>query len=146
MGTNIYAKQIKKIQEIDQKVTEFRAEIRGYTRNSSIELDDMIDEWAEMKKKEIETIHIGKRSAGWRFLFNHNNWKYYNTIEEMVKFLKECELVTEYGTVEPFEDFWKDVAYRQGTCVPASTKSVGQSDLWYVIKDGYEFSTSTEFC
>lgn len=56
MGTNIYAKQIKKIQEIDQKVTEFRAEIRGYTRNSSIELDDMIDEWAEMKKKEIETI------------------------------------------------------------------------------------------
>lgn len=49
MGTNLYAKPIKQIQEIDQKVSETRAEIRSYTKNSSIELDDMIDEWAEMK-------------------------------------------------------------------------------------------------
>jgi hypothetical protein len=146
MGTNIYARPIKKIEEIETQAQNVRNEIRAYTRCSSIELDDMINEWEQMKKADLKPIHIGKRSAGWRFLFNHNDWKYYNTIEEMVKFLKECELVTEYGTVESFEDFWKDVAYRQGTCVPASTKSVGQSDLWYVIKDGYEFSTSTEFC
>lgn len=145
MGTNMYARQIKKIQEIDNKVTEFRAEIRSYTRNSSIELDDMIDEWAEMKKSQIETIHIGKRSAGWRFLFNHNDWKYYKTIEEMKAFLQECEIVSEYGVVESFEEFWKCVEELQLKNAPGVAKTVQYKDF-YIVKDGYEFSTSTEFC
>lgn len=143
MGTNYNARPIKAIENIAKRADEARDEIRSYSRNSSIELDDIIDEWAAMKTKECEDIHIGKSSAGWRFLFNHNNWKYYNNIAEMQKWLKDYKIVDEYNRECTQEEFWAKVLEKQSS---PSALQKGSDKSWYITKDGYEFSTSTNFC
>lgn len=46
------------------------------------------------KHAEENKIHLGKRSSGWKFIFNHNNWKYYDYTEKSIKeFLKSCDRI-----------------------------------------------------
>lgn len=109
MGTNIYARPIKQYESWNARKQENITEAQNA---NLIGLVPLIEEYWNDRKPQ--PIHIGKRSAGWRFLFNHNDWKYYTTIEELKEFLKECEITTEYGTTESFEDFWENVEHRQG--------------------------------
>lgn len=69
----------------------------------------------ELNKKisnriEHNTIHIGKRSGGWKFLFNHNNWKYYDYTKcSIIKFLKSCHIIrNEYGDILSVKKFWDE--------------------------------------
>ena len=140
MGTNYYARPIKTIQEIKNTRQRVESEIRRFTSQSSIELDDLIDEWEQMKIAQCDSVHIGKSSAGWKFLFNHNDWRYFTNIQEMKDWLKDQEIVSEYNEVISFEDFWKMVEQKQKIQSPITNKS------WYVFKEGFEFSSSTEFC
>lgn len=139
MGTNYYARPIKTIQQIQNTRQKVEFEIRMLTRNSSIELDDLIQEWETLKLKQCEVVHIGKSSVGWKFLFNHNDWQYFTNIEEMKEWLKDQEIESEYGKVISFEDFWEMVEKKQEIQSPISNKS------WYVFKEGFEFSSSTSF-
>jgi hypothetical protein len=61
-----------------------------------------------------EKIHVGKSSSGWKFLFNHNNWQYFNkTLEDLELFLKSHCLIDEYDTKITYEDFWERVKYKE---------------------------------
>ena len=42
-------------------------------------------------------IHLGKSSGGNRFLFAYNGGKYYRTISELKKWLKNKRIIDEYG-------------------------------------------------
>lgn len=55
-------------------------------------------------------IHIGKRSAGWKFQFNSNNWKYYDyRLETIIDFLSSCyRIVDEYDREMDVDDFVRD--------------------------------------
>lgn len=59
----------------------------------------------ECCKRPAEKIHIGKKSAGWRFTFHaaddNDSW------EDWKKFLqrKDVEIRNEYGELTPFEYF-----------------------------------------
>jgi hypothetical protein len=124
MGTNFYGRIIpteKHLKVISEAV-----------------LDGNLRTAKEMIEKH-EIIHIGESSARRRFLFNHNNWKYFSGVQEMKNWLKDLEIVSEYGGVVPFEEFWSIVEEKQKTQNPITDKS------WYTIKEGYEFSTPTEF-
>lgn len=128
MGTNIYARKIPTQQDL-QNISEII--LGGYLFT------------AKQKINQFERIHVGKRSAGWRFLFNHNDWEYYNSIQELKDWTRTVQLETEYGELLTWEDFWEDVEACQQTQKPHS----GTYDpRWYIVKEGYEFSTSTEFC
>lgn len=66
---------------------------------------------------ECSKIHIGKSSCGWKFLFNHNNWKYYDYTKDSInKFLESCAgLVNEYNEVVTIKEFWDMVeAHKNG--------------------------------
>lgn len=54
-------------------------------------------------------VHIGKRSAGWKFLWDANNFEYFNpTKESIFDFLKSGRIFDEYGREFTFEEFIND--------------------------------------
>jgi hypothetical protein len=52
-------------------------------------------------------IHIGKRSSGWKFLWNFQDNKYYTNKEELLKFIRSGRVVDEYGELQDTEEFIK---------------------------------------
>lgn len=61
---------------------------------------------------EFQEIHIGKSSYGWQFLFDHNNWKYYDKTKDSInqfisdELLKGGQFVNEYDEEVTLKDFW----------------------------------------
>jgi hypothetical protein len=52
-------------------------------------------------------IHIGKRSGGWKFLWNFQDNKFYTNKEELLKFIRSGRIVDEYGELQDTEEFIK---------------------------------------
>ena len=52
-------------------------------------------------------IHIGKRSSGWKFLWNFQEGKFYTNKEELFKFIRSGRIVDEYGELQDTEEFIK---------------------------------------
>jgi hypothetical protein len=50
-------------------------------------------------------IHLGKRSKGWKFLWNFNDNKYYTNKEELLNFIRSGRVVDEYGDEIYVEEF-----------------------------------------
>lgn len=60
--------------------------------------------------EENTDIHLGKRSYGWKFLWDHNNFKYFEpTLESFTEFLKSGDvIVNEYGEKFTLAQFLED--------------------------------------
>lgn len=102
MGTNYY---IKKYMTPEQK-----QKIINKINN---------DEYEEAKwdLEEIEDIHIGKRSTGWKFLWDANDFKYFEpTKESLIEWLKSGQIIDEYGRKFTFDEFWNEClkGFREG--------------------------------
>lgn len=83
-----------------------------------------------------DEIHIGKSSFGWKFLFNHNDWQYFEQSEESLKsFLSNCDIHDEYHRPIAYDDFWKMVDSKQ----EQSHTSYG------TMQFDFNFSNSTDF-
>ena len=98
MGTNYYA--IPKVDDDKKKV-----------------MRDLLEEnrFEELKAAiPPNEIHIGKSSMGWEFLFNHNNWRYWNSIEGLRRFLATHELYDEYQSPITPREFWGLVEVKKG--------------------------------
>ena len=54
-----------------------------------------------------ETIHLGKSSIGWKFLFQANNFVYYSSWSEMKEWLKDKTIKDEYEEKVELEEFTK---------------------------------------
>ena len=135
MGTNFYARIIPS-KERKEKLKKLIDE--NYFDDIQSEIADMYgssDEWDENHGE----IHLGKRSAGWKFLFNPNYERYYPlTKEGLMNFLKRDDVIiyTEYFS------FRKDNPYSkyEYTDDPDSSKS---EYLW----TAKQFMTmATEWC
>ena len=97
MGGNYYLyKPAFTKQQIMQAVEEERYD----------DVKDMIDENEKCK------YHIGKRSGGWTFTFDHNNWVFFENREELDKWLKSGQILFDDGTKVTFDDFWQNVNER----------------------------------
>lgn len=56
-----------------------------------------------------EKIHLGKRSCGWKFLWDANNFKYFKpTKESFESFLRSGIIIDEYGEVFDYDKFMYD--------------------------------------
>lgn len=103
MGTNIYAytKQIY----TDEILNQYSELAKNHDIEGIKKLNNKL-----YNLSEDNTIHIGKSSWGWKFLFNHNNWKYFDYSRESINnFLRSCyKIETEYGDELSIEQFWKD--------------------------------------
>lgn len=92
MGTNFYVRQ---------KVSQ----------QQKVEMEDAIakDDWSTLVKLIPEEVHIGKRSAGWKFLWNANNFEYFQPNKEsLIEFLKSGQIYNEYNENFTFDQFWND--------------------------------------
>lgn len=139
MGTNFYG--IKKSSEMKEKIERIEAELRSL--NISTELEDLISDYFGMKSEQSPRIHIGKSSGGWKFHFNHNNWKYFTDRKTLIEWLNTVEIVSEWGEVFSTEDFMEGVD-REKDCDYAVAYKF-KNPFFYIEKDGLEFSISTNF-
>jgi len=96
-----YLDLVEQINDIDifsptQIYNEFRTIEKGFERWNP--WDNFID---GLK------IHIGKRSGGWKFLWNFQDGKFYTNKEELLKFIRSGRVVDEYGELQNTEEFIK---------------------------------------
>lgn len=122
MGTNFYAvlpvkkRTTNKLRELADKLD----------AKEEINIDDeLYDIKEELKEHEV---HLGKRSCGWAFLWDHNNLKYYEpTLESIKKFIDDNngEIQDEYGEKFTWEQFINDEI---GNCLHPSTEPITTTD------------------
>lgn len=102
MGTNVY--YYKKLTE------EIKNQIIEEVKTS--DNWDMISENLEYFKEkysEYKEIHVGKRSAGWKFLFAREILRYCEPNKESIcNWLSTGEIINEYGDKLTPETFWKE--------------------------------------
>ena len=106
MGTNFYARIIP---SKDRKERLKKLIDENYFDDIQPEVADMYgssDEWSENHGE----IHLGKRSGGWKFLFNPNYERYYPlTKEGLMNFLKRDDVIiyTEYFSFREDDEYSK---------------------------------------
>ena len=89
MGTNFYLRQ---------KISNDKKELM-----KSLIDQERFDGLQAMIPKDV---HIGKRSYGWKFLWNANRFEYFEpTIKSLYEFLKSGDIYDEYGTKYDFDTF-----------------------------------------
>lgn len=165
MGTNY--SRIPKAEEINtrmQKLTLRLQEVdlwnsamieRGYRY-----IDNPADEWTQLSPWDEfldgTTVHLGKRSMGWKFCWNFHDNRYYSNREELIKFVLSGRVVDEYGEEINSQEFL-DMAFAWGELdglvadkeyFDKTEHHVWMSDtsLYYDrIVDGLRVSSSTEF-
>jgi len=54
---------------------------------------------------EDTSIHLGKRSHGWKFCWNFHKEKYYHDKESLLEFIRAGRVVDEYGEEQNVEEF-----------------------------------------
>jgi hypothetical protein len=139
MGTNFYA--IRRENEFDKEISKnLWYNIDHYKEKGDHNklLEACEDLCYHMNRFKI---HIGKSSCGYKFLFNSNDFRYYDhTRESINRFLCDCkEIVDEYGFNYTVEAFWEVVDnHKEGVSYPAGDLDIAEKD--------YRFSKSTEFC
>lgn len=101
MGTNFYLKR---------KLTKKQKEDIIDIINSDGDYDVVVS-----KLYDIRPIHIGKRSYGWKFLWNANDFKFFKpTKESLIEFLKSGQIINEYDDEFTFDQFWNEEYTNEG--------------------------------
>ena len=136
MGTNYYCRRIKLVNELKES-----KQIALNEAKESELLRNIVNEYFDSKIDNVEDVHIGKSSAGWDFLFNLNQKKYYHDKESMITFIKKCQIVDEYDRELDFDNFWNNVVLdRTWNGKPTKTH---RSDIryadHYIVIDDLEF-------
>jgi hypothetical protein len=111
MGTNYY--RIPTAKEIEDKKNRLLSEIRkmdlspgSVERGFRVPQDDTWDHFSPWDNFTNETsIHLGKRSGGWKFCWNFHNDKFYSNKEELLNFIRRGRVVNEYGEEQRIEEF-----------------------------------------
>ena len=164
MGTNYY--RIPKASEVEKKKRLLESRIRKMPITpSSIErgfmyIDNPTDEWSSLSPWDgfIEgtSIHLGKRSSGWKFCWNFHNNQYYKDKESLLNFIRTGRVVDEYGEEMNVEEFiTMALEWGQPNGLVADEKYFNTtnhhswmsnpSDYFDKEIDGLRVSSSTEF-
>lgn len=151
MGTNFYHKTPltkKEIQHLKDSITE---------DPDLTNLKELIEVYSEKNK----VIHLGKRSAGWQFLWNLNNKLFYDSnLKSIRKFLEHAGgwIEDEYGDKYTIDEFFNDevgpwlykddkhhndITYHESH--PDDTIFTTPGKYEFESEDGLRFSKFTEF-
>lgn len=113
MGTNFYAilpiknRNKKKFEKLINKIEQsFKSATEYNLHEVAQEIDDLSKKIKNLGNDK--RIHLGKRSYGWAFLWNHNNLKYYEpTLESINKFIEDnnAKIADEYGVEFTWDEF-----------------------------------------
>ena len=162
MSTNYY--RIPKTDDVVKRLQKFNTRMQDldfvspsvvYSEFHSISVDDYtsISPWDELTQ-DLK-VHLGKRSVGWKFLWNWNDSKFYSTKDELVKFVMSGRVVDEYGQQIPSEEFlemafewgqedgWDDETYHKEN--PDSYRPSFLEDMNDRYVDGLRVAPYTDF-
>ena len=164
MGTNYY--RIPTVSEIEERKNRLQSRIEtmpitpDVIENNFGYIDNPDNEWGKLSPWDefIEgtSIHLGKRSTGWKFCWNFHNNNHYSNKEELIKFVLSGRVVDEYGTeLEPQEFLDMAFAWGEPDGLVANKeffeknermiRMSNSSDYYDKIIDGLRVSSSTEF-
>ena len=146
MGTNYY--RIPTQLEMEERKAKLIKDITDLDMNP-LNMESVWDRFTEGT-----SIHLGKRSGGWKFCWNFHNNKYYKDRDSLLDFIRSGRVIDEYGEVWNVEEFI-NMAFEWGQPegLIADEKYMRENNRWmsnpqrYADKiiDGLRVSTSTEF-
>jgi hypothetical protein len=101
------------------------------------------------------SVHLGKRSSGWKFCWNFNDNKYYSNKEELLAYIRSGRIVDEYGQEHDTEEFiemalsWGEpdglVFDEEYEKTKSNSSFFHGPKYWDLNIDGLRVSTSTQF-
>jgi hypothetical protein len=163
MGTNYY--RIPTVEEMEDRKARLArrvAELEMTPGNIEHEFNDIPTDsaweyhnpWTEFM--DDTSIHLGKRSSGWKFCWNFNNNKYYSSKEELIQFVLSGRVVDEYGEEIDSQEFldmafsWGEpdglVADKEYFDTNEHHRWMSNPEDYYDLEiDGLRVSSSTEF-
>ena len=122
MATNYYAVKIPTV----KNYTELVDKIKNCPISEAIKY---------IEKQETE-IHIGQFVGGWKFLFKWNE-DLYKSYEELIEYLKDCVITSEYGNKMTLKEFETMV---ENTQIKKSRFEFQDLNLPnHIYVNGYEF-------
>jgi len=103
MGTNFY--RIPTVNELEARRNRLMSRIRqmeltveSVNKNFKIGVTDQFENWSPWDEfSDNVKVHLGKRSMGWKFLWNFNEDKYFKDKESLLEFIRSGRIVDEYG-------------------------------------------------
>jgi hypothetical protein len=164
MGTNYY--RIPKVDDVNRSYQKFMSRLQQMDRwdpslilNGYRFIDDPEDEWSSLTPWDEFTqdmsIHLGKRSMGWKFCWNFHDGKYYTNKEELLDFIRKGKVVDEYGQTIEVEEFiemalnWGEpngwVADKSYFESMERSSFLNREEYYDKDIDGLRVSSSTEF-
>ena len=112
MGTNYY--RIPSVQEMEQRKAKLIENVTNLVvspymiERKFTNFEVGFDRYSAWDIFTMGTsIHLGKRSGGWKFLWNFHKNEYYSNKEELFQFIKSGRVVDEYGDEMEVEEFIK---------------------------------------
>ena len=164
MGTNYY--RIPKVDDVNRSYQKFMARLQQMDRwdpslilNGYRFIDDPEDEWSSLTPWDEFTqdmsIHLGKRSMGWKFCWNFHDGKYYTNKDELLNVIRKGKVVDEYGQTIEVEEFiemalnWGEpngwVADKSYFESMERSSFLNREEYYDKDIDGLRVSSSTEF-
>lgn len=144
MGTNFYCREKLNINSRNRLKSILKTLDICIDSNNIVEIQNNADRFIKCIPEEI---HLGKRSAGWQFLWDYHNGKYFKpTLKSIKDFLKDKEIYDEYDRYFTLDQFindeldqflYKNETHNDGMNSEYSTQ--------YFISDGLRFSKFENF-
>ena len=112
MGTNYYRvpkshEVVEKMQKLNMRIGEMdvwsASEAKNGFRTIPVTEYENMTPWDEFV--DDLSVHLGKRSSGWKFCWNFNDNVHYSNKEELLKFIRSGRIVDEYGMEIDPEEF-----------------------------------------
>ena len=164
MGTNYY--RVPSIEEMAKRHETLKERVnnlfwindpglieRGFPTIKGKTEWDAISCWDEFLQDT--SVHLGKRSGGWKFCWNFHKDKYYSNKEELFAFIRSGRVVDEYGTEFTPDEFiemaltWQPDGWDTETYYRENPRDrvtwFDYTKYYDVYVDGLRVSTSTEF-
>ena len=159
MGTNYYS--IAKVGHLERKKEKLIDEIKKLDISNpalcedGFRVDESNDSWDRLSPWdrfiEDTSIHLGKRSSGWKFCWNFHNNKYYSNKDELLEFIRSRRVVNEYGEELTPDEFiemalnWDGIVADEEYMVNNHSWMSNPTDYADKEIDGLRVSSSTEF-
>jgi hypothetical protein len=114
MGTNYYRvpkshEVVEKMQKLNMRIGEMdvwsASEAKNQFRTIPVTEYQYMTPWDEFV--DDLSVHLGKRSSGWKFLWNFNDSAHYSNKEELLNYIRTGRIVDEYGMEIDPEEFIK---------------------------------------
>jgi hypothetical protein len=165
MGTNYYRvpkshEVVEKMQKLNTRIVEMdvwsASEAKNQFRTIPITEYEYMTPWDEFI--DGLSVHLGKRSSGWKFCWNFNENEHYSNKKELLEFIKTGRIVDEYGMEIDPEEFIKmslewgqpdgavfDEKYEKELKKKFSNSYMHGPEYYDLEIDGLRVSRSTDF-